>query len=386
MRDAALLDAVGEIVSIVREHADEGERGRRLPQPVVEAFTKAGVFRVAVPKELGGLEADAPTMLRVFEEISKADASAGWCAMIAGTGGLFGGFVADDAAREIFGPNPDVATGGAVNPAGGQARRDGQNWRVTGRWSLASGCQHCGWLFGGALLMDGSDLVIGESGPEWMMFAFPAAQAQILDTWHVSGLRGTGSHDFEVKDVTVPAGRAIRVANAKPMRTGPLYALPLVGTLATAVASVSLGVGRAALDEIERLAAIKTPMGATSSLANRPMTQAAVAEAEAALRSARSFFYETVGACWDTVTAGDPIELQQRALLRLACTNATRSATLAVDTAYTHGGSTSIYDSSPLQRHFRDIHAITQHVATAPHTLEPIGRVLLGVPMDTSLF
>jgi len=220
--------------------------------------------------------------------------------------------------------------------------------------------------------------------PDSRLMLFPASDARIIDTWTVSGLRGTGSHDIAVDDLFVPASRSLSLITDRPRERGPLYVFPVFGLLALGIAAVALGIARRAIDELIRLAAGKTPTGSRRPLAERPVVQAQVAEAEAALGSARAFTFETVAAAWQAARAEGMLDVRQRALLRLAATHATLAAARAVDLAYHAGGGTAVYATSQLQRQFRDIHVVTQHMMVAPATLEVVGRILLGLDADTS--
>jgi alkylation response protein AidB-like acyl-CoA dehydrogenase len=212
---------------------------------------------------------------------------------------------------------------------------------------------------------------------------FSRSEFEIIDTWKVSGLRGTGSHDFAVNDVFVPAYRCIRMPLAPSPYPGNLYRFPFFGFLAMVVASTALGVGRAAIDELGRVARTKRPFGMMSTLATRASAQIAASEAEAYVRSGRALLIEATSEVWDAVVAGRPVSVEQRALLRVAATNAVVSSARAVDLVYTAGGASAMYESSPLQRCLRDVHAITQHYAVAPHNHELCGKVLLGAEPDS---
>jgi indole-3-acetate monooxygenase len=201
----------------------------------------------------------------------------------------------------------------------------------------------------------------------------------------VSGLRGTGSHDIAVRNLLVPATRSASLTHDRPVATGPLYAFPLFGLLAIGIASVALGIARRALDEIVALAGAKTPTAGRRTLSERSTIQAHVAEAEAAVGAARAFLHEVVGLGWDAARTRGAIDVPLRARLRLAATHATAASARAVDAAYTAGGGTSVYAESPLQRAFRDVHVVTQHMMVAPATWELTGRVLLGLETDTTM-
>jgi alkylation response protein AidB-like acyl-CoA dehydrogenase len=303
--------------------------------------------------------------------------------MISGAGGAFEAFVPPNGAKEIF-TKPEVVVGGVFAPTG-RAVPEGNGFRISGRWAIASGCHHCDWLGGSCFVFEGDKPKMTPMGPEWIVPLVAASERKIIDTWNVSGLRGSGSHDFEVNDVLVPAHRCIRVPMMECAYPGKLFAFPFFGFLSSAISSVALGIARSAIDEITRLAQTKTPYGMMSTLATRSTAQVAISEADVELRAARALLHATVGEVWDAVKAGRPPSPQDRARLRASATNAASSAARAVDRVYTAGGATSIYSKSPLQRCFRDVHTITQHVFVAPHTHELFGKILLGVEPDAPM-
>lgn len=374
---AALLRSAAALAPLVRSHADQGEASRRLPAPVLRAMVDSGLFRLLVPRNLGGFEADPVTMIESFDEVSRADGSAGWCLMIGATTGVNAGYLPPEGALEIYG-NPGWVTGGVLAPRGRAVEVDG-GFRLSGRWPFASGCEHCQWLLGGALVGEGDGAASG-----LRLLYFSREDARIIDTWDVAGLKGTGSHDIAVEDLVVPTSRVVTVG-ARAHQLGPLYRFPIFGLLAVAVASVGLGIARAAIDSLGELAVSKVPTGSRRQLGEREAVQSAVSRAEAALGSARAYMLEQTGRAWDQVCAGDRVSPRERALLRIAATNAAIASATAVDLMYNAGGATGIYQVSPLQRQFRDVHTLTQHMVVAPPTLELAGRVLLGLPADVSM-
>ena len=382
---SALLNRARELALRVRACADDIERGRRLPAPLVAELADAGLFRMCVPRKLGGPEVDAATMIRAIEAVAQADGSAGWCVMIAATSGVLSAYLPEDTAREIYAVAPNVVTGGVFAPVGTAVVVDG-GYRVTGRWAFASGCEHCQWLMGGSVVLaDGTPQLLAGGLPNSRLMLFPASHVQIIDTWNVSGLRGTGSHDIAVVDLFVPEDRSASLITDRPRQPGLLYLFPVFGLLALGIAGVATGVARRAIDELVQLAGAKTPAGSRRRLAERAAIHLQVAQAEAALRSARAFLFETVEQTWQSAAASGEVTVQQRALLRLAATQATANAANAVDWMYTAGGGTSVYATSPLQRCFRDIHVVTQHMMVAAPTYELTGRIFLGLEADTSM-
>ena len=371
-----LLKTASTLKPLIADHADAAERDRRVPKPVIDALAAARVFHIFVPRDFGGGEVDPATGVRLIEELSRADGSTGWIAMIGATTGVISAYLPAEVAREVY--RPGVITGGVVAPRGTATATDG-GYTVTGRWPFASGCEHSEWLVCACLVQGNGELEgLPGGAPDVRMALFPASVVEIIDTWHVSGLRGTGSHDIAVTDLFVPRDYSYSVACDRPMQPGALYRFSMMCLLAVSVAAVALGIGRAALDEIHAMAPKKTPVGRRKPLSEWSAVQIALAEAEASLRSGRAFLFETVSEMWSALKGGADPSTQQRALVRLSASQAVVGAVRAVDIAYNHGGGTSIYESSRLQRQFRDIHALTQHVMVGPSSFEAAGRALLG--------
>lgn len=380
----ALLAIARELSPEISSLSGDIERDRRVPPALIKKMAAAGLFRMCTPRDLGGAEADVPTILQVIEEVARADGSTGWCLMIGSTSAIISGYLDERAASAVFGADPDVVIGGVLAPKGVARTTDG-GFQVTGRWPFASGSQHCGWLLGGSIILEGGAPRLLPSGmPDARMMLFPASEVRIHDTWTVAGLMGTGSHDIEVTDRFVPDAFSISLFTDKPRRSGALYAFPVFGLLALGIAAVALGIARSAVDEFARTAREKTPFGARKSLATQGRIQAQTAEAEGILRSARAFVLDASGSCWEATARGGEVGVNRRAELRLAAAHAVQSAARAVDIVYSAGGGTSIYATSPLQRHFRDIHVVTQHAMNGPASYELAGRVMLGVETDTS--
>jgi alkylation response protein AidB-like acyl-CoA dehydrogenase len=368
----AAVAAAGALAPLAAEHAAASERARTLARPVVDAIAEAGLFRLCVPGDAGGLEAPPSVLVEAAEAAAVGDGAAGWCVAINATSGLLMGYLPLDAVRTIF-DEPTRIAGGVFAPRG-RGTTTSEGLRVTGRWPFASGCRHSDWLMGGTI-------VDGEGPPR--LCVAPSSAVTIHDTWHVSGLRGTGSHDIEMDDVLIPLDHAGSVFG-RPVADGPLYAFPLFGLLAIAIAGVGLGIGRGALDDLRALAAAKTPEAGRRTLAQRGTVQAEVARAEAALRAARAGLLEAVGAAWDAAVAEGRVSVEHRTALRLAATHAAVTGAAVADAAYRTGGGTALYETSPLQRRFRDANAVTQHMLVAPATWELTGRLLLGVETDVT--
>jgi alkylation response protein AidB-like acyl-CoA dehydrogenase len=375
-----VLESIVRLIPRIRTRSDEIERLRRLPLDLVDELARAGVFRLLVPRALGGH--DVPSLLAAIEEVSAADGSTGWCAMIGATSGLVAGYLEPAVARDLYG-GAGAISGGAFAPRG-SARLDGDFYVANGRWPFASGCEHCTVLMGGCVIVEGGKPKLDANGvAQSRMLLFLPSQATIHDTWDVAGLRGTGSHDIEIKELAVPASRSVSLTSDAPRATGALYRFPVFGLLALGIAAVAIGIARRSIEELQSLAVDKTPTGSRRRLAERGAVQSDVARAMAEVESARAYLVDVVGAAEEEADAG-ALSVSTRASLRLAATHATMSAAAAVDRMYDAGGGTSIYARSPLQRCFRDVHVATQHVMVAPPTLELAGRVLLGLDADVS--
>jgi alkylation response protein AidB-like acyl-CoA dehydrogenase len=377
---SSFIAAAASLAPQIRAFAEEGEQSRRLPMPLVEAMAEAGLFRLWIPRSLGGEETDPMTLVRVVEEISRADGSAGWCMAIGGEYGAFGGYLPGDAAREIYGSDPNVRTAGAFRPFGNAVVVEG-GYRVTGRWPLGSGCQHSAWIVGGCRILDGDRPRLRADGaPVMRILFFPAAECKILDTWHSIGLRGTGSHDYTVTDVFVPAARSLSFREP-PVERGPLYALPTIALFGAVLAAVPLGIARHAVDILVELAETKIASRSRQSLREDATMQASLGRAEALLRSGRAFLYEALGEAWQAVCAGQTLNPTQRATLWLASTHAANTAKEAVELMFSAGGSAAPYTSTGLERCIRDIHAAAQHVTVAPANYQMAGQAFLGMDM-----
>jgi alkylation response protein AidB-like acyl-CoA dehydrogenase len=208
----------------------------------------------------------------------------------------------------------------------------------------------------------------------------------ILDTWHVTGLRGTGSHDFTVDNLLVTDERALPLNITEPFERGPLYAFPMLASFAVAKGAVAIGIARHAIDTFKELAQTKIPATKTRPLRERPAAQIDLAHAEAIVHSSRAFLYQAVEEGWQELLAGRPISEHLRALIRLASTDSVHRCVQAVDLMYNAAGASAIDESCPLERCFRDAHVVTAHVVVQPAMYEAVGRVLLDLPPDTAVW
>jgi len=355
-----------------------------VPADLIDEMRAAGVFSMILPKALGGSESDPRAVLDVIEALSTGDGSAGWCAMIGATTNATAAYLPESGAREIFG-RPGTIVGGTFNPQGRAEPVDG-GFLVSGRWPYGSGVEHSDWMAAACLVLgpDGQPALVDGERPDARLAFLPIAEVEVHDTWATTGLRGTASHDFSVSDAFVPATHALTF-DFQAWPTGPLWRMPLFTVLFPPSAAVTLGIARAALDEVLALAPVKTPYRSARLMAERDMVQVAVARAEALVRSARAFLHEAVGEVWAAAVDDRPVTMHERAMCRLASVHAARAATKAVSLCFEAAGGTAVYATSGLQRHLRDVQTAGQHVVLAASGFETVGRVLLGLPPDTSL-
>ena len=382
-----LLAAVKELAPEIRAAAEEIERGRRLPMPLVEKLKRAGFFSMAMPTEWGGPALDFPAQVRVIEALSAIDASVGWCVMIGVDGGFMTAFIEQNVARAMY-PNIDVATAITFAPLC-KAVQHGNGFIVNGRWPFGSGCQHASWIIGHFAIFDGDTPRLGANGIGETRFGFlPVQQCEIIDTWTSIGLRGSGSHDWAVKDGFIPEERTFNLAAPTLYRKGPLHTLP--NLLLYKVAAVPLGIARGAIYDFTTLASnkaltFKSPVANKPMLRDEPYAQCAVAQAEAMVSAARGFVYETLSDMWSTLQAGELPSLQQRARGRLASVHASTACTQAVELLCKANGGSSVYSGNSFERRLRDIQTANQHTVVSLKTWEVTGRVLLGLEHNHGL-
>lgn len=374
------VEALRDEVAAVREDTD---RLRRLPDPIAKALVERNFYRVLVPGELGGLGADPVTYLRMVEAFSAMDGSVGWNFAIGSGTGLLAGFVPQSVAREIF-ASPAACLAGAAAPTG-TARSVEGGYRVSGRWGFASGIHQSTWVMAGCTLVQGDPPAPVTSGIPIRHFVVPRADVTVLDTWHVGGLRGTGSTDFAIDDLFVPSERSFLMFAGPRLNHAPIFGLPST-FFGVALASVALGVARGAIEAFVELATAKRPVMSTRLLNERPSVQYDVAKAEALVESSREYLFDGVAQMWARVLAGAPVDLRLRARVRRAQNHAAESAAEAVGLMYRAGGGSSLYEHCPLERCFRDVNAALGHIMLQRPVLEDAGRVRLGLQPNGPLF
>lgn len=371
------LDVVHDLAPTIAGRATEIETARRLPPDLVKTLIKAGCFRTLLPRSHGGDGMELPAAMRVLETLSQADGSVGWTVMIGAGAWCDLAGLSRETFDAIYADGPDVITGGAISPSGSATPVDG-GYRIRGTWAFVSGCQHCDWLFGNCV-----EDVDGE--PRFRLALFRSTEVEIEDTWSVSGLCGTGSHHV-VADVVIPAERTYLLLDGEPCLDEPVVRIPPPALYSLQIATVAVGIAQGALDDIQAMAADKTPLLSPTTLAANPLFQYQLATADTRLRAARALLYQDADATWASATASLPFTLEQRARIRSTAAWVAGMAASVVTSCYRAGGGSAIYLDNPLQRRLRDISALTQHFLVKPDTLTTAGAILTGQESDPGLF
>ncbi len=350
-----------------------------LPQDVLDAMHGEGMFRLLVPRSIGGAELDPVTYIQCVEAIASGDASVAWC-MNQGSGcSMSAGYLRPDVAREVFGGERDVLAWG-MGPGAKAMRVDG-GWRISGNWAFASGSRHATWL--GAhcpcFRADGTPERHPDGRPWERTMLFRREVATIKDIWQVVGLRGTGSDAYSVQDLFVDDAHTLTRDRAEERReSGLIYRFAAMQIYASGFAAVALGTARAALDAFIDLARGKTPALSTTAMRDSPVVQAAIGVADAKLNSARTWLIHVLRETQEAVKLTGELTTDQRIAIRQASTYAIHQAKEVVDVAYHEAGATAIFDINPFERRFRDVNTVTQQVQGRRSHFETVGQHLLG--------
>ena len=392
---AALAVARG-LAPRLSARAGEADELRTLPPDLVADARAAGLFRLAMPRSLGGLELPPDAVVRIGEELCRADGSAGWTIMV-GNGSAFLAWLDPAAATELLAGQADVlcacvfAPTGRLTPDPAPADPPGPNsgFRLAGRWGLASGCLHVDWFVTGALVSesDGAEpRMVPGRGPDWRLAVFPAGAGAVVDNWDATGLRGTGSHDIVADAVPVLERHTMAPFSAPARHDGPLWRFPFFTLVGTLFVGFPLGVGRRALDELAGFAPTKFRPPGPGSIADDGDLQVALTRAEGGLQAARALVFDALGDMWRAACAGDVPDDAQRARFLLATQQAMYAATEAVDVAYRFTGAAALRADHPVQRCFRDLHAGAQHIYFSPAAVKRFAKVRLGIEQQTFWF
>jgi alkylation response protein AidB-like acyl-CoA dehydrogenase len=377
-----ILGNARALVPAILDARNTIEAERRLPEDLLEKMSRAGIFRMAMPRAWGGPEMNPIEQIELMEILARADASTAWCASILSDSGFYAGFLEDAAGHKLF-ADLDSRCAGMLAPVGRAEITDG-GYRVSGHWSFGSGCLHATHLTGGCLLLRNGQSVVDDSGmPVWRVMIFAPSDAEILDTWHTTGLAGSGSNDYRVENVFVPEEHTFDVLGT-PRRSEPLYRYH--GFFFANVPGIPLGIGQAALEAARELAGEKISFPAFKLLRDDTQVQVDFAEAQATFEASRAYVMDVMGNAWRTLLRGDPLHLQDRTRIGLCIIHAGRSAQHVVELACRIAGSSALYRKSPLERLRRDMIAVNSHFVHQTKTYASAGRMLLGTSDAPSFF
>ena len=381
-----LVRAAAALQPAIRDHLDEINREQRLPKALVEKFHAAGFYNMTIPRELGGLQVDPLTYLRVVELLAEAAGSVGWNLCNNSIAQLVTLGLPDEGVQELYAQRPDTPIAGTAVMGGGRAVPVEGGYRVTGRWPFGTGCQEASWMLGSFQIFDGDRPRRSPDGnsSHWRGI-FRRSEAQIVDgSWDVAGLRATGSFDWTVEDVFLPERRTmvhagIPLDNQWSRWAGISYALPAQAWVGPHHSAVITGICRAGINAMIELAGAKTPRGRSERLCDNPQVQDAIGRADSILNAGRAYRTAMVTEVWNTVAAGEETTLEQRARCRMAAANAADSARTAMDLVYRQGGSTSYKRESRLAECWRDLHVVGQAVTVMPEWYPIGGRALMNM-------
>ncbi len=373
------LEAARALATRVAAEADRIAQEREIPPDIVDEIADKGLFRLLVPRSLGGAELNYPDFLHIVQVFAEADASTAWCVNQNNIYATNSARMPEQTSREIWSDGRAVVTNGPPDSSSEAVPVDG-GFRLTGRWNFSSGVRHATWV---AALTPVRRLDSDDSSgrQEVRTLLVPKKDVSLIDVWQVSGLRGTGSFSFEADDIFVPNVRTFSPSDT-PREDGPLYVIPAVLLFAGGFATVAMAAARAGLDTAIDIAGSKASTRDQSTLRMKSTTQRRIGEAEAVWHSARAFLGESTSLVWESASKNHALTIEERIRLRLASTHAIHMAAEVIDIAYKMCGSSSIFASDPIQRRFQDLHVITQQAQGRLAGYDTAGQFFLGLEPD----
>ncbi len=376
----SFLDIARGFVPKILEASRLITEGREIPSNLASQMAEEGLFRLYIPKSIGGHEIDYIDFLDLVAVIAEADGSVGWCFNQNNVLSTLSAFMPEQLAKEIWSdPTVILSNGPPISPT---ALPVEGGYLLNGRWNFSSGSRHAKWVVALAPV-DGRVLQDGQS-PEMRNMMIPKEQVEFIDTWEVNGLRGTGSFSFVVKDLFIPEAHSF-VEGMAPREKGPIYVIPKSLLFCSGFATTALGVSRGALNAVIELSSAKTPQE-QDLLRKQPFTQREIGQAEAIWRSANSYLRDSAEAVWESAVKDRVIPMERRINLRLASTHAIREAVKVADIAYSLSGATAIFETSPIQRRMQDVRVIAQQIQGRMAHYDTAGQYFLGMDPQSRLF
>ncbi len=366
---ARYIEIAQKFADQAAERVDEISEGRRIPADLAGEMADAGLFRLLLPKSLGGVQIDHPSFVEIVRLFALADASTAWCVNQNNIFSTDSARMPKETAMEIWGQPRGIITNGPPSPDT-MAVPVNNGYMHSGHWDFSSGSSHATWLAA-------RGPVEGRPG-EVRTFLIPKSEARMLDTWHVNGLRGSASFSFEVNNLFVPEAHTYLELNA-PNDPGPMYVIPKNALFSTGFATISLALARACLDDAIELASKKMQFLMSTAMIDLSTVQRQIGETESILRSADSYLRDSRLALWNSACERGTLTMDERINVRMSSTYAIREATRVVDSAYELFGSQAIFARNPLQRRYQDMHVIAQQFQGRASNYETAGRYFLGI-------
>ncbi|MEM6625583.1 MAG: acyl-CoA dehydrogenase family protein [Pseudomonadota bacterium] len=380
----SLIAPLDLLLPIVSAHRREADKNRRLSDEVCDAIRDSGLLGMPIAPAHGGLGTPLPDMLQIYEAIAHEDAAVSWVIWNAGLIGFYARFMPQVLREELF-SNSDKLICQSTIPAG-ELHKDGGKIRIRGRWPLMSGSPGANWaVLSCRKFIDGQAVLEASGEPEIVLAAIPRGEFEIIDTWHTSGLRGTGSNDIEVVDVALPEHRTFDIAGDAEV-TGPTDRLPIFACVSAIFAAQTLGVAQAVFDHaLDRGRSVATP-GPTPAPRDRQDYQIAIARHGEALSGARERLRTAAYAVWIRAERENTPEPNTSADLYAAAFFVIEAAKSAVEALHGLSGTSGLYETSPIEKPARDLHAMLRHIVAQPDMQADVGRVKLGLEPNWPLF
>lgn len=375
----SINNTISAMLPDIKNRAAEIEQCRRIPQDLVDSLRDAGLFRMLLPDSHGGLGYDFPSSVALLRDLASADGAVGWSMMISNESPQLFALLPRETFDAVYAAGPDATVAGTFAPKGQAMPVDG-GYRASGRWSFASGCEYSDWLFGNCVVPPAT----ADAAPSLRCVLLPREQWQIHDTWHTSGLRGTGSQDISLDDVFVDEGYSFDLFGGQPCINTPIFALP-IAQFSLHIGAVALGIAEGAHEDLIALATTgKKRLYGRTPMTESELFQFRLGDSEAELRAMEALLFRQTDEFWTQAQDGTLTPALLPRVLQ-AVSWVARSAAAVVTTCYHAGGGSVIYDKSPLQRRLRDIHTLSQHASVQESLFANNGAALLGVEQAFSL-
>ena len=379
-RNFSFLDVAKGFVPKILDASRVISESREIPPRLASEMAEEGLFRLYIPKSVGGFEIDYLEFLELVAVIAEADGSVGWCFNQNNVLSTLSAFMPKELAQEIWSdPTVVLSNGPPVSPTAISVEG---GYRLSGRWNFSSGSRHAKWVVALSPIK-GRVLEDGES-PEMRNMMIPKEEVEFIDTWDVNGLRGTGSFSFTAKDLFVPESHSF-IEGVPPREEGPIYLIPKSLLFCSGFATTALGVARGALNDVIQLSSAKTPQE-QELLRKQPFVQREIGQAEAIWRSAKLYLRDSAEAVWESAVKERIIPLERRINLRLSSTHAIREAIKVADIAYSLSGATAIFETSPIQRRMQDVKVIAQQIQGRMSHYDTAGQFFLGLDPQSRMF